>query len=147
MVVPGYTQSIMSNPVETYLDIWHRIVMEGKLELFDECFTADYTYGTPSMTLNGPAETKAYFGALLAAFSDVEFTVEDSFGAGDRVAKRWVFRGTHTGELSGIPATGKRVSLAGISLARMAGDKIAEERDVADDLGFLQQLGVIPALG
>jgi predicted ester cyclase len=57
------------------------------------------------------------------------------------------FKGTHTGELSGIQATGKRVSVIGATLARMVDGKITEERDYGDDLGLLQQLGVVPQLG
>lgn len=130
-----------------YLEIWHRIVVEGRMELFDECFAPDYTFITPSVSLQGPAAVRDYFGALLGAFSEIEFTVDEAFEGGGKIVKRWTFRGTHTAELSGIPATGKRVTLAGVSLARMEAGKIVEERDFADDLGFLQQLGVIPPMG
>ncbi|MDQ3258502.1 MAG: ester cyclase [Acidobacteriota bacterium] len=76
--------------------------------------------------------------------SEIDFVVEDAFQDGNKIAKRWVFRGTHTRELNGIPATGKRITLVGATLARMVDRKIVEERDFADDLGLLQQLGVIP---
>jgi steroid delta-isomerase-like uncharacterized protein len=97
--------------------------------------------------LTGVDQAKQYYGSILRAFSGIEFVIEDAFGQGDKLIKRWVFRGTHTGELNGIPATGKRISLVGVTLVRMVNGKIAEERDYADDLGLLQQLGVIPQLG
>jgi steroid delta-isomerase-like uncharacterized protein len=130
-----------------YLNIWDQIVNQGKLELFDQYFSPDYTLQTPTVSVKGPAGAREYYSALLGAFSDCEFIVEDSFEDQGRIAKRWVFRGTHTGELNGIAPTGKRITLAGVTLARMADGKIVEERDFADELGLLQQLGVIPPLG
>ena len=129
-----------------YLDIWDQIVNKGRLELIDQHFSTDYVFKTPTVSVQGLIEAKQYYGTLLGAFSDIEFVVEDAFQDGDKIAKRWVFRGTHTGELNGIPATGKRVTFVGATLARMVDRKIVEERDFMDDLGFLQQLGVIPAL-
>ena len=53
--------------------------------------------------------------------------------------------GTYVGEINGIPPTNKKVWVDAISIHRMAGDKIAETWEVWDTLGFLQQLGVVPA--
>jgi steroid delta-isomerase-like uncharacterized protein len=136
-----------TEPLAVYLDIWDQIINKGRLDLIDQYFSPGYTFQTPTVSLKGPAEAKRYYGALLGAFSEAEFVVEDAFGDGGKIAKRWVFRGTHTGELDGIPPTGKRVTLVGVTLARMVDGKIVEERDYADTLGLLQQLGVIPALG
>jgi steroid delta-isomerase-like uncharacterized protein len=130
-----------------YLDIWDQIINKGRLDLIDQYFAADYVFETPTVSLRGPAAARQYYSALLGAFSDAEFVVEDAFESDGKLAKRWVFRGTHTGALDGIPPTGKRVTLAGVTLARMANGKIVEERDYADTLGLLQQLGVIPAPG
>jgi predicted ester cyclase len=69
---------------------------------------------------------------------------EDLLAAGDQVAVRWTATGTHTGTLLGIPPTGKHVTAPGISIFRVAGDKIEEGQTVYDALGTLQQLGVIP---
>ncbi len=132
--------------IKRYLDIWDQIANKGKLDLIDTHFAPDYTFKTATVSLRGLVEAKKYYSALLGAFSDIEFVVEDAFGQGDKLAKRWVFRGTHTGELNGIPATGKRIVLVGTTLARMVDGKIVEERDYADDLGLLQQLGVVAPL-
>jgi len=143
----------MNNPsavaanIDLYRQIWDQILNKGNLDLIDTHFAPDYIFKTATVTLKGVSEVKQYYGAILRAFSDIEFVVEDAFGQGDKLAKRWVFRGTHTGELNGIPATGKRISLGGVTVARMVNGKLVEERDYADDLGLLQQLGVIPQLG
>ena len=85
----------------------------------------------------------AYFGA----FPDLQITPEDLIAEGDKVTMRYGWRGTHKGELMGIPATGKLVTTSGISILRVANGKIAEQWDNFDNLGMLQQLGVIPTMG
>jgi steroid delta-isomerase-like uncharacterized protein len=77
---------------------------------------------------------------------DVECEIHETIAQGDKVAARWTMRGTQTGELNGIPPTGKRVTLSGITIYRIADGKVVEERGQEDGLGFLQQLGVIPTL-
>ena len=62
---------------------------------------------------------------------------------GDKVATRWVSTGTHQGELQGIAPTGKNISITGISVARFANGKIAEEWANWDALGMMKQLGII----
>jgi steroid delta-isomerase-like uncharacterized protein len=85
-----------------------------------------------------------YVAALRDAFPDVHITIEDQVAEGDRVVTRWTARGTHTGAFQGIPPTGKRGSMTGIDINRFADGKVVECWTNADDLGLLQQLGVIP---
>lgn len=79
------------------------------------------------------------------AFPDQHFVVEDVVAEGDRVVARTSFNGTHQGEMQGIPATGKPVSVPAITIFRLENGKIAEGWLVSDNLGMMQQLGVIPA--
>lgn len=132
--------------IKMYTNVWDEILNKGNLDMFDTHFAANYTNKTVSYTVNGPAEGKEYFGAFLTGFSDINFVVEEVFGTGERVVKRWSFTGTHSGEFSGIPPTGKTITVRGVSVTRIVDGKIAEELDYMDDLGFLQQLGVIPSL-
>jgi steroid delta-isomerase-like uncharacterized protein len=81
----------------------------------------------------------------LAAFPDNHVVTEDLFGEGDRVVERWTMTMTHTGApFLEIPASGKRVSVTGISIYRIANGKIVEHWANMDFLGVLQQLGVVP---
>ena len=84
------------------------------------------------------------YANYLTGFSNIKFTVKDCFGQGNKIAKHWIFEGTHTGEFFGIAATGKHVKVEGVTLVRMEGDRIAEEQDFFDNLEFMQQLGLIP---
>nr|EJI96948.1 snoaL-like polyketide cyclase family protein [Rhodococcus sp. JVH1] len=76
---------------------------------------------------------------------DGHWTIEEMFSAGDRVVVRWTGTGTHVGEVNGIPPTGNKIRVDAISIHRLADGKIAETWQVWDTLGFLQQLGAIPA--
>jgi predicted ester cyclase len=73
-----------------------------------------------------------------AAFPDSQFTIEDAIAEGDKVATRYINRGTHQGEMMGIPPTGKQVTLSGIVITRFADGKAVEVWNNADDLGTLQ---------
>jgi predicted ester cyclase len=82
---------------------------------------------------------------MLSAFSDRQVVIADQVVAGDKVATRWTATGVHSGDFNGIPATGHRVSLTGISIDRIASGKIVESWEVTDDAGLLRQLGVLPS--
>ena len=81
--------------------------------------------------------------SLREVYSNVRFTAEDQIGEGDKVLMRWTFRGTHTGEYMGAKPTGKEVVATGMNLFRLVDDKIEELWVESDDLGELQQLGVV----
>lgn len=84
---------------------------------------------------------------FFAAFPDAQLTVDDILVEGDRGMMRWTFHGTHQGELMGIPATGRQVTMTGIEVNRVRDGKIVEHWVEMDQLGLMQQLGVIPAPG
>ncbi len=104
-------------------------------------------HGLPPGLSTGVEGTKQFIGMYLAAFPDLHVTVEDLIAEGDTVTSRWTTRGTHQGELMGIPPTGKQVTVTGIEIYRFAGGKSVEHWLEFDALGMLQQLGVIPAPG
>ena len=80
-----------------------------------------------------------------SAFPDVHMQIEDQIAEGDRVATRWVASGTHEGDLMGINPTGNRVTVAGMTIDRIADGQIAETWDNYDALGMMQQVGAIPS--
>jgi steroid delta-isomerase-like uncharacterized protein len=81
------------------------------------------------------------------SFPDMRWEIEDMLADGDKVVVRTMMRGTHIGEFFGIPPTGKTVHASGIHVLRIANGKIAEHWGNNDDLGLMQQLGVIPSQG
>lgn len=113
-----------------------------------ELVATDFTGHFPGQPPIYGLEAFRQFGsAYFTAFPDLQITPEDLVAEGDKVTMRYGWRGTHKAELMGIPATGKQVTASGISILRIADGKIAEQWDNFDNLGMLQQLGVIPAPG
>jgi steroid delta-isomerase-like uncharacterized protein len=84
-----------------------------------------------------------YAGELLGAFPDVHGEVHETVVSGDRVIARWTISGTHEGPLFGIDPTGESIEIEGIGLFRMDDGEIAEKRYRQDDLGMLEQLGLV----
>jgi steroid delta-isomerase-like uncharacterized protein len=89
------------------------------------------------------AGVKQFCIALWAAFPDAHYTVEDLIAEGDKVVSRFTVRGTHRGDFTGIPPTGKVVTMTGIAIYRLAGGRRVEEWVNVDLLGLMQQLGAI----
>lgn len=81
------------------------------------------------------------------AFPDLRSTVQDLIAEGDKVVGRMTTSGTHRGEFMGISATGKRMEISEIRIVRIANGKAVEHWGNSDDLGMMQQLGVIPDQG
>jgi steroid delta-isomerase-like uncharacterized protein len=119
---------------------------QAPLEIIDELASPDLTVSYPLFPepAHGPEAFKQVIRGIRAGLPDVEIEVHEAIAEGDKVASCWTMRGTHTGELNGIPPTGKSVVLKGMSVSRLAHGKIVEEYGQEDALGFLQQLGVIP---
>lgn len=120
---------------------------ERKNELAAELFTADHQMHDPQVpTPVGPAGMAATV-AVYQEGVDGHWQIEDLFSADDKVVVRWTGSGTHVGEVNGIAPTGNKVRVDAISIHRLRDGKIAETWEVWDTLGFLQQVGAVPAPG
>jgi steroid delta-isomerase-like uncharacterized protein len=95
----------------------------------------------------GSGALKGAVQMLTAAFPDFHMTIEDMVAEGDKVVVRVTASGTHQGAFMGIAPTGKRFTQQQMHLIRVVDGKVTEHWDVRDDLGMLQQLGVMPAPG
>lgn len=120
---------------------------QRNLAVVDDLHVPDFVYHNASRTINGLESFKQYLSMLLTAFPDLHVIIEDMIGEGDRVVVRFTFRGTHQGDLRGIPPTGKQVAVRGIDIICAANGKVVEEWANIDELGLLQQLGVVPVPG
>jgi steroid delta-isomerase-like uncharacterized protein len=107
----------------------------------------DFVFHNASMTIQGLEPYTQFIAMYFTAFPDGRLTIEDMIAEGDTVAARQTFQGTHQGELMGIPPTGKQVTATGSTLIRFANGKGVEQWSNYDDLGLMQQLGVVPMPG
>jgi steroid delta-isomerase-like uncharacterized protein len=127
-----------------YEEVWNK----GNLAAIDEIYAADVINHTqPPGLPKGAKGGKVFTGMYLRAFPDTKMTVEQQIAEGDKIVTRWIAQGTHQGELMGIPATGKQVTVTGITINRIAGGRIVETWDEFDQMGMMQQLGAIPTPG
>jgi steroid delta-isomerase-like uncharacterized protein len=87
-----------------------------------------------------------FFAGFWEAVPDARLTLGDAFEAGDQAAARLTITGTHEGELMGVAASHRSISVEVITILRFGADgRIAERWNVADFLSMLQQIGAIPA--
>lgn len=113
---------------------------------FEAFFSANLKdHALPPGVPEGFEGRKMFYSAMLAAFSDMQVRVEDMFEEGDKLVTRWSARGTHDGDMMGIPPTGKEISIGGIAIDRFENNQSVEHWEVFDQVGLMQQLGVIPA--
>lgn len=112
----------------------------------EEFIAADFvSHSAPPGLAPGIEGVKQWVSIFYTAFPDLAGGVEDIIVDGDKVAVRFYGTGTHQGDLFGIPPTGKPIKTTGINIFRIADGKIVEHWNNADDLGVMQQLGVIPS--
>jgi steroid delta-isomerase-like uncharacterized protein len=122
---------------------------KGNVDVANEVYASTFIAHDPTIPegQGSPEQVKQFVNTYLGAFPDGHTTVEDLISDGEKVAYRWTFRGTHQGELLGIPPTGKQVTITGITINRVSQGKVEEQWNSFDQLGMLQQLGVAPAPG
>ena len=95
----------------------------------------------------GPEGFKHLLIIYASAFPDLEWTTEEVTAQGETVVARLRARGTHQREVMGMLPTGKQVSWTEIHIFRVAGGKLVEHWTNLDQVGLLQQLGVLPQAG
>jgi steroid delta-isomerase-like uncharacterized protein len=125
---------------------WADILAQGNSDLVEEIYASDFVGHDPTMPedLRGVEGAREFYSMYLGAFPDAEVTIEDQLAEGDKVVTRWTGRGTHQGELMGVPPSGNRVEVPGITISRIEGGKIVEEWENYDALGMMQAIGAVP---
>ena len=117
---------------------------DGDVSGLDEICSPDFLHHGPGI----PPDLEGFkqMGLMFrAALSNMEVVVEDLIAEGDRVVDRITVRGTHIGELMGVPPSGKRFEMQEMHIARIVNGKIVERWTLVDMFGLLQQIGGIPA--
>jgi steroid delta-isomerase-like uncharacterized protein len=121
---------------------------QHQVERASEFYAPDYLdHSAAPGQAPGLEGAKQKWAAYIAGAPDLRATIQEMIAEGDKVAVAWTAEGTHRGQLLGIPATGKPVRFSGMSIYRLAGGRIVEQREWWDRLDVLQQVGVIPAAG
>jgi len=115
--------------------VFDEIFNQGRFQVADEIYAPDFR----NHGLHESVDLKTDQDAIHAekqAFPDLRMSVQDMVAEGDRVAVLWKFRGTHTGSgYEGLPATGTRVELRGITIWRIVDGRITDEWSTWNDTG------------
>lgn len=122
--------------------VWNDFDIDRVGEFYADDYTADYpivdAWGT------GVEGVKAYATLMRSAFPDYTEEVEDLIAQGNKVVVRLRVRGTHRGELFGIPATNKSVDARDITICEVRDGKIISQTGLSDTFTMYSQLGLIP---
>jgi len=133
---------------QRYFDV---VANGGDLDVADEIFASDYLHHDPAnpdpRPVVGPQGVKAHLTSLKGAFPDLIFDIDDIVADGDSIVVRWTARGTNTGDYFGMPATGKPIDITGMNTWNTRDGMAIEGWVNRDDMGLLQQLGVVPTPG
>jgi steroid delta-isomerase-like uncharacterized protein len=118
---------------------------QGDLAVLDELLPPDhFNHNAFGGTPNGPKDLKWLITMFRTAFPDLHCTIEDEIREGNKFAAHWTMRGTHRGLFLGNRPTGRQVEARGMIFAHTANSRIVEDWTLVDQMGILQQLGLIP---
>ena len=118
---------------------------QGALAVVDELLAPDGITHIPSWGMPHTREgLKQLIALFRSGFPDLHCTVEDEISAGDRVAAHWMMRGTQTGLFLGNRPTSRPIVVPGMIFAHIENGRIVEHWTLLDQMGMLQQLGIVP---
>ena len=122
---------------------FEEILSQGKFEFAEQLYARDFVnHGIHRDA--GLEEDQAALKGWHQAFPDIAIVPRKLIAEDDLVTIYWIASGTNTGTGNGLPATGKKGELAGITIWRIADGKIKEEWSAFDQLSMMQQLGLLP---
>ena len=110
-------------------------------------FVAENYINHNAFVADGREANRQFWTVFFAGLPDLTATMEDLVVSGDRVVGRFVYRGTHTGNLMGIPATGRPVEMRSIDIWRVENGMFVEHWDELNLMQVFQQVGALPPLG
>jgi steroid delta-isomerase-like uncharacterized protein len=126
-------------------EIWNR----GRLDVMDDIMHPDAAYHGPHMP-DGTGAREDWcraVGFYRMAFPDSHVVFDDLIDCGEVVVGRWSATGTHSGPMPGLPPTGRKIAISGITIYRFDGNRISEAWEQLDLLGMWKQLGVVKLRG
>ena len=130
----------LEKDLEMYQSVWNSFLAGDTSVVNNKNFTEDVIIVTSDGDLVGIDACKEFYSNYLTGFSNIEWTIVDAFGQGNKLIKHWNFKGKHTGDFFGIPATGNFLNLSGTTIVTMRDGRIAKEHDFFDMKSMLDQL-------
>ncbi|MEV6635018.1 ester cyclase [Actinoplanes sp. NPDC051470] len=136
----------MTTPGRQLADLFVEMTNTHNPDLVEK-FVAENYLNHNDFVADGREANRQFWAAFFTGLPDVTVTMEDLIIAGDRVVGRFVYRGTHTGDLLGIPASGQPVEMRSIDIWRVQDGLFVEHWDQLNLMQMFQQIGALPQLG
>jgi steroid delta-isomerase-like uncharacterized protein len=120
---------------------------QGNLAIVDELVAPDSinhhtSWGMPANRIG----FKQLIATFRAAFPDLHCTINDEIIQGEKSAAHWTIRGTHKGPFLGNPPTSRTIAAQGLIYVCIKNEQVIESWIMIDQMGVLQQLGLVPPL-
>lgn len=113
----------------------------------DAYYADDFEWQTPMPGMSADrAGYRQFVEQYLGAFDDVTGNTLRIVVEGDTAVIHWLTSARHTGELMGIPATGRNVQWTGVTVQRYSDGKVTEEWSYPDAMALMGQLGALPQM-
>ena len=131
----------LEKDIEMYVNIWDDFLFNRDPSVINsKNFTEDCIVVTANGDIVGIEATKAFYSNYLSGFTEIEWEIKEAFGQGNKLIKHYNFKGKHTGDFFGIPASGNYLDLSGTTIVTMRDGKIAKEHDFFNMQTILDQL-------
>lgn len=122
------------------IDAWNRGDLSSYLQLYDEGIRL-HGYSPEPMD---KASVRKFYEESWEVYANQELTMDDVFGQDDKLCARFTNTGSHVGVLLGVPATGRQITMQGMTVMRFREGKCVERWSVVDLIGPLAQMGALP---
>ena len=129
---------------QNYLETLNRVLGTGEVDLLDGIATADFVAHGAGVGLDS---WKQNVVGSRSFFPDAQLIAKAILADGDKAAIHSTLRGTHLGEMNGIPPTGKQISIDIVDIVRFQDGMAVERWVLGDEMGMMRQLGLMPATG
>ena len=123
--------------IKRFYEAWN----SGEIEALNEIVSPDYVWHQTSGQDLSLEQMTELLKSQIVAFPDRNFILEDILAKGEKVVLRYIYKGTHKGDIEDFPATGNKFEITGIEIYQVKNRKIIETWEANDSLGFYQQLG------
>ena len=131
----------LEKDIEMYVNLWDDFLFNRDPSVINsKNFTEDCIVVTANGDIVGIEATKAFYSNYLSGFTEIEWEIKETFGQGNKLIKHYNFKGKHTGDFFGIPASGNYLDLSGTTIVTMRDGKIAKEHDFFNMQTILDQL-------
>mgnify|MGYP001464867719 FL=1 len=127
--------------IEMYINLWDAFIYNRDTSVINsQYFTEDCIVVTAQGDIVGIEAVKEYYANYLDAFTEIEWEIKETFGQGNKLIKHYNFKGKHTGDFFGIPASGNYLDLSATTIVTMRDGRIAKEHDFYNMQAILDQL-------